>query len=150
MTTTVSNVHAHTGAPVAQEPSPVSTAAPTEAAAPSEPASPVNRVTILDDRHASVRDKRGRTIKVRRLGAIDLMRLFKVAGAEHSENRQYMFFAQLAVAVEELNGDHVPFPMTPAQLDAIVGRLDMDGLDAVGDALTELSPKEDRVQTAKN
>ena len=117
----------------------------------SAPLSRRGSVTIIDERTATVTDSRGRTIKIKKLSALDRMRLFRAMGAVHAENRMAAAYASAAAAVTELEGTHVPSPINELQLDAIVGRLDEDGLEAVVNGLAALSPaSEDIAAEAKN
>jgi hypothetical protein len=102
-------------------------------------ASRFNKVTIIDERNASVVDRRGRTIKVRRLSALDRLRLFKLVGSVHSENRIVSTYYINSYAVTEIDGVPVAQAQSDIALDAIVGRLDEDGLEAVFLALMRLS-----------
>jgi hypothetical protein len=139
--TTVSNIK--TG--------PAIEAAPAAAPVAADPPSRFGKVIVQDDRHASVVDARGRSIKVKKLSALDRVRLFRDLGATDSENRMLGSYASTAASVVELEGAPVPFPSTSLQLDAIIGRLDEDGLEAVILALLALSPKtEDVASEAKN
>ncbi len=140
---TLSNVH------VGPAPTPAEIeAAPAEAAV--APASPF-KVTVTDDRHATVVDSAGRVIKIKKLSALDRVRLFKAEGATHSENRMLSSYYATAASVVELDGAPVPFPSTELQLDAIVGRLDEHGLEAAILGLLALSPKTGDVSAeAKN
>ena len=108
---------------------------------PVAPVKEANPVTLIDERNASVISKQGRVIKVKKLSAIDRMRLFRAVGAEDSENRAYMHYSVLAASVTELAGDPISFPTSAIQLQATVARLDEDGLDAVVSALIALSPE---------
>jgi hypothetical protein len=119
----------------------------TPAVAPIVSAAPprANRVTIIDERHASVVDSRGRTIKVKRLSALDRIRLFKAMGAVHAENRMAAAYASAAAACTDIDGLPVPYPTSDIQLDAIVGRLDEEGLEAVVNGLAALSPPSEDV-----
>jgi len=79
-------------------------------------------------------DGRGRSIKIRRLSALDTLRLLKAAGPALAQNQPWLSMAMLAVAVTEIDGVPVPTPATEAQIEALVDRLGEDGLEAVGDA----------------
>ena len=68
------------------------------------------------------------------------MRLFRAMGSVHAENRMAAAYASAAAAVTELDGMPVVFPISELQLDALVGRLDEDGLEAVVNGLAALSP----------
>lgn len=149
--TAISNltVSAVAATPIA---APAADAAPLAAASLSNPAiaAPAS-VTVIDDRNALVVDSRGRSIKIKKLSALDRMNLFKAVGAEESENRLFMSYANAAAAVTELDGARVSFPMNQIQLSALVARLDEDGLEAVVNGLVALNPeREDVASAAKN
>ena len=84
---------------------------------------------------ASVQDKAGRVIELRRLGVVEQLRLFKVLGPELAENRAYVGLARVAAAVAAVDGIPVPFPAGEAGIEAVLERLGEDGVDAVGAAL---------------
>jgi hypothetical protein len=105
-------------------------------------------VTLIDDRTASVVDSRGRVIKIKKLSALDRMRLFKAVGAEDSENRLFMSYASAAAAVTELEGLAVTPVANQIQLSALVARLDEHGLEAVVNGLVALNPEREDVATA--
>jgi hypothetical protein len=126
---------------------PVETAAVVDRAL--APASRFGGVTLIDERHAMVKDNAGRLLKVKRLSALDRVRLFRAMGATDSENRMLGSYANTAAAVTEIDGSPVPFPSTSLQLDALIQRLDEHGLEAVVLALLALTPKaEDGTQAA--
>jgi hypothetical protein len=107
------------------------------------PASRFGAVTVIDDRHAMVKDSAGRLLKVKRLSALDRVRLFRAMGATDSENRMLGSYANTAAAVTEIDGSHVAFPQSSISLDALIQRLDEHGLEAVVLALLALTPKGD-------
>lgn len=131
---TLSNVH---GGPA---PAAAAVEAPPAEAATGAPAPRFGKVVVHDERRATVTDSAGRVIKVKKLSALDRVRLFKAAGATLSENRMLQSYYSTAASVTELDGVPIPFPSTELQLDAIVGRLDEHGLAAAILALLALSP----------
>jgi hypothetical protein len=88
----------------------------------------------------TVEDKQGRSIEVRKLKPIERMRLFQMIGAENAMNGPYLGYANLAYSVSKLEGEAVPVPQNVTGLEAMVKRLDQDGLDAVGEAFKKLYP----------
>jgi hypothetical protein len=82
-----------------------------------------------------VRDPEGRELSVRRLTALDRLRLFKAVGPDLSQNAPYLGMAMLAVAVTAIDGVPVPAPVTEAQLEALVLRLGDGGIAAVAEWL---------------
>ena len=113
-------------------------------------ATPASRVTVIDERRASVVDSKGRMIKVKKLSALDRVKLFRALGATDSENRMLGSYANTAASVVELEGAPVPFPSTSLQLDALIGRLDEHGLEAAIRGLIAVSVDQDVGQAAKN
>lgn len=91
----------------------------------------------------STTDKAGRTIVVRRLNALDKLRLLKAAGPVLSDNQAWLGVAMLAASVVELDGVPVPVPGTEHQIEGLVGKLGDSGLDAVVGVLSNSdSPSE--------
>lgn len=86
-------------------------------------------ITRIDEKTATVRDALGRTIKVKRLSAVEKMRLAKALG-EFNTNETYSNYGWVAAAVREIDSSPVVFPMNNLQLEATVQRLDDDGIDA--------------------
>jgi hypothetical protein len=76
-------------------------------------------------------DAKGRRLVLRRLTALDTLRLFKAAGPALAENEPWLSMAGLAFAVLELDGVPVPPPATEAQIEGLIERLGDDGLSAI-------------------
>ena len=88
-------------------------------------------------RPLEVCDKAGRNLKVRRINALDRLRLLKVAGPELSQNDAWLNMAALAFSVMEINGTPRVSPSSERQIEALVSELGDIGLDAITDVLTE-------------
>ena len=82
-----------------------------------------------------VRDSAGRALEVRRLTALDKLRLFKAAGPGLSLNEQWLGLAALAACVIAVDDVPVPFPGSEAQIEHLVGRLGDAGLAAVASVI---------------
>lgn len=82
-------------------------------------------------------DARGRELSLRRLTALDKLRLFKAAGPGLAQNEPWLGMAALACSVAAIDGVPVPPPVTETQIEALVARLGDDGLGAVSAALDE-------------
>jgi hypothetical protein len=78
-------------------------------------------------------DKAGRRLLVRRLAALDILRLFKAAGPVLSQNTAWLSMAALAVSVIEIDGVPLPPPTTEAQIENLIARLGDDGLAAIAE-----------------
>ena len=81
-------------------------------------------------------DSDGREIVIRRLTALDRLRLFKAVGPVLSQNNAYLGMAMLACSVTAIDGVPVPPPIIEAQIEALVAKLGDAGIAAVAGALS--------------
>jgi hypothetical protein len=88
--------------------------------------------------HRSVTDGLGRIIHLRRLTAIDTLRLLKVAGPALSENHVWLDMAAIAYSVVSIDGVPIPLPANEAQIEAVVQRLGDDGMTAAAGAFDDI------------
>jgi hypothetical protein len=95
-----------------------------------------------------VTDGAGRRLLLRRLTALDKLRLYKAAGPALAQNAPWMGVALLAASVAAIDDIPLPPPATEAQIEALVGRLGEDGLAAVAEALA--APVENVAEAAGN
>jgi hypothetical protein len=86
------------------------------------------------------RDSEGRELALRRLTALDRLRLFKAIGPLLSQNTLYLGMATLAVSVTAIDSIPIPAPVTEGQVEALVARLGDAGIAAVAAALAAESP----------
>jgi len=93
--------------------------------------------TILADavEERSVLDTLGRRLALRKLTALDKLRLLKAAGPELAMNQPWLSMAMLAVSVAAIDDVPIPRPSTEAQIEALVGRLGDEGIEAVADII---------------
>jgi hypothetical protein len=94
-------------------------------------------VRIIDEKTAEIRDAQGRMIKVERLSAVKKMRLARFCGAE---NDRFVGYATLASSVIAFEGQPRGAPISILEIEALVTRLDNDGLEAIGKALVAITP----------
>lgn len=89
--------------------------------------------TIVDAAASSVTaiDRKGRSFELRRLTALDTLRLFKAAGPVLSQNESWLAMASLVSSVKAIDGVPVPSPINEAQIEALVDRLGEEGLAAI-------------------
>ena len=85
-------------------------------------------------------DKKGRRISLRRLTALDTLRLFKAAGPVLAQNEPWLAVAGLAFSVMEIDGVPVPAPASEAQIEGLVDRLGDEGLAAIANAMKDDYP----------
>ncbi len=97
---------------------------------------PAQRLVAAAEAITSVVDAQGRTLSIRRLGALDRLRLFKAAGAGLVGNAGWMGMATLACSVTAIDDVPVPAPASEAQVEALVARLGDAGIAAVAGVLS--------------
>lgn len=97
--------------------------------------SPSARLIAAANETLSLVDGEGRTISVRRLGALDKLRLFKAVGPQLAQNAPYLGMAMLAASVSAIDAVPIPWPTNEAQIEAIVSRLGDGGIAAIAAAL---------------
>jgi hypothetical protein len=89
------------------------------------------------DQAIEIKDASGRNLKVRRINALDRLRLLKAAGPELSQNDAWLGLAALTLSVVEINGIPRPLPTNERQIETAVSELGDEGLQAIADALDE-------------
>ncbi len=82
-----------------------------------------------------VHDADGRELVLRRMTALDRLRLFKAIGPVLSQNNPYLGMAMLAASVVAIDTVPVPPPVTEGQIEALVARLGDVGIAAVASHL---------------
>lgn len=83
----------------------------------------------------NVTDAEGRRLVLRRLGALDKLRLFKAAGPLLAQNQPWLGMAMLACSVAAVDDVPIPSPVNEQQIEALVSRLGDTGIAAVAAAL---------------
>jgi hypothetical protein len=101
---------------------------------------PTERMVAALSQPSEIRDELGRILMVRRLTALDRLRLFKALGAALAENPPYLGMAVIAASVTEIDGVPVPPPVTEFQVEGLVQRLGDAGMEAVVALLERDSP----------
>jgi hypothetical protein len=94
-------------------------------------------------------DRSGRRLALRRLTALDKLRLFKAAGPVLAQNQPWLGMALLACSVTAIDEVPVPPPVNEAQIEALVRMLGDHGIAAAAGALDPVTPGVD-VDVAKN
>lgn len=85
----------------------------------------------------AVQDAAGRVIAVRRLNALDKLRLFKAAGPILAQNHPWLGMALLACSVTAIDGVPYPIPANEQQIEAMIARLGDGGINAVAAAMQD-------------
>ena len=78
-----------------------------------------------------IEDSRGRRLGVRKLKVLERLNMLKLIGNGNSDNLLYVSSVSPAFLVTSIDGDPVEKPTTQLQLDALVQRLDEEGLEAI-------------------
>ena len=86
---------------------------------------------------ATVTDRLGRTIAIRKLSAFDRLRLFEVLGSVLSGNGMYLSYAMSAACVTAIDGVPAAFPASKKSVEAMVKLLGDEGIDAIARAYEE-------------
>lgn len=103
---------------------------------------PSGRVLSAAATTVTVSDAEGRELTLRRLTALDKLRLFKAVGPHLASNAPYLGMAMLASSVAAIDGVPVPPPVTEQQIEGLVARLGDAGIAAAATALPPLPPPE--------
>ena len=90
-----------------------------------------SRIVAASLAETVVRDAAGRELSLRRMSALDRLRLFKAVGPQLAQNAPYLGMAMLAASVCAIDGVPVPPPVTEGQVEALVSRLGDAGIAAV-------------------
>jgi hypothetical protein len=81
-------------------------------------------------KETSVTDGRGRMITLKKPGVLAQFQIVKVMG-ETAKNEVYMAMIMPLLFISDIDGDAVHFPRTELEVDALIQRLDEDGVAAV-------------------
>ena len=85
----------------------------------------------------NVIDGVGRQLSIRRLTALDRLRLFKAAGPLLAQNQPWLGMALIASSVVAVDDVPVPPPANELQIEAMIGRLGDAGVAAIARALQQ-------------
>lgn len=80
---------------------------------------------------AEITDRRGRKFKLVKPSVLAQYRIVKVVGADTAANQTYMMMIMPLLFVQEIDGETVMFPNSELELEALIQRLDDDGVEAV-------------------
>jgi hypothetical protein len=102
--------------------------------------SPSARLVTAAQAAPVVTDALGRRLTLRRMTALDKLRMFKAAGPLLTQNAAWMGLALLAASVTAIDDVPVPAPATEPQIEALVARLGDEGIAAVSHGLGTVQP----------
>ena len=75
----------------------------------------------------AITDSAGRAIKLRRIGVLETLRLYKALGPTLAANEAYMGLAVVAASAAMIDELPLPFPASEAAVEALLERLGDDG-----------------------
>lgn len=97
-----------------------------------------------------VTDARGRRIRLARPSVLAQYRIIQVLGGEAASNGTYVQMVLPLLFVAAIDDDPVFFPAKPVEIDALIQRLDEDGIAAVMKGVSEnfakAEPEAERVE----
>ena len=96
---------------------------------------PTSLIMSDANRRFDVIDSIGRKLAIRRINALDRLRLLKAAGPELSQNDAWLDVAALAISVVEIDGVPRTIATNERQIEAMVSELGDSGLQSVAEAL---------------
>lgn len=92
--------------------------------------SPSQQVIAKAVQEVNVTDSRGRVITLKKPGPLAQYRLVEAIG-DSAKNEVYMGMILPMIFISKIDGDPVLLPNTKAQVEALIQRLDDEGIDAV-------------------
>ena len=95
----------------------------------------------------TITDVNGRDIEIHRLNKLQMRKFIRAMGAASDIDR-WIGEAILAAHVIAIGGVPVIFPRTPDEADALVAKLDNDGIEAVANWVKDTQPSTTEVVAA--
>lgn len=103
---------------------------------------PSAQIIAKANAEAIVTDARGRTIKLKKPGVLAQYRLIEALG-DSAKNEVYMGMVLPLIFISEIDGDVVFQPNTKREVEALIQRLDEEGISAVSLGVQEHFGKSD-------
>jgi hypothetical protein len=83
----------------------------------------------------TVKDARGRLISLQKPGVLAQFRMIEMLGAQLAENQVYVGMVLPLMYIAEIDGEPVARMTTKRELEALIQRLDEDGIMAVAEGV---------------
>ena len=96
---------------------------------------PTDLILAEANRTFEVTDRLERRLTIRRINALDRLRLLKAAGPILSQNDAWLNMAALVVSVVQIDDIPRPTPINERQIESAVSELGDHGLAAIAEAL---------------
>ena len=94
----------------------------------------MTQIKITNENTVEVQDATGRTLRLNRPNALAQYRLVDALGAS-AENRVYLGMTIPLIYLTAIDGEQVAQPTSKLQIEALIQRLDEDGLMALNDGI---------------
>lgn len=108
---------------------------------------PSEQIIKAANKVVTVKDSLGRSIEIRKPPQLSEYQLLKVIG---DENDKYIQAVMPLIWVVSIDGVSVIQPRTPREVDALIQRLDEEGINAVIEKIKDMLPKKPTPETIKN
>jgi len=82
-----------------------------------------------------IEDASGHLLQIKKLTALDRLRLFKAIGSTLAQNAPYLGLATLAASVTAIDKVPIPAPVNEAQIETLIRKLGDTGISAVAEVL---------------
>jgi len=114
--------------------------------------SPAQEIVKESQRVETVTTESGRSITIKKPGVLSQFRLIEMVGGDTAQNQVYMAMALPLFWVTEIDGEHVHPPQTKRELEALIQRVEEEGISAIVEGITDKfeSPAEEQEEQAKN
>jgi hypothetical protein len=100
------------------------------------------QVSVVEPAEVTVADARGRRITLKRPG----LHALEVAGIESEDNAVYLAWVRPLIYVSAIDSDPIPSPESKLEIEALISRLDEDGIEAVVKGVRESFENEAALQ----
>lgn len=106
-------------------------AKPVGGAPPADSASPSAQLVQQALKEEIVEDAKGRKLLLRKPSVLAQFRIVQAVGPEVAANSTYMQMVNPLIYLGSVDGEAVPLPMSLREVEALIQRLDDDGLNTV-------------------
>lgn len=123
------------------------------ATSPKVSMTPSQQVVAAAAAVVEIKDVKGRQITLKKPGVLAQFRLVEVLGGATASNQAYMGMVFPLIYVSAIDGDVVHLPKSKLEVEALIQRLDEEGVQAVHTAVQESfggAPGADEKATLKN
>lgn len=96
-----------------------------------KPETPTEQVMAQATAQVTTTDARGRVLTLAKPGVLAQFRLIEMLGPETAKNQVYVAMVLPLMYLSAVDGEAIPKPSTKRELEALIQRLDEDGITAI-------------------